>query len=214
MSSLSSPDPNSDHENLYRAVLLFGAPGCGKGTQGTRLGNLPQFFHSASGEAFRNLKPQSPMGRLFHEYASRGELVPDEATLQIWSQAIAQQICREEYRPDRQLLILDGIPRTVRQVGLLAQFVDVLRIIHLTCDDTEAMFERIRGRASSQDRNDDVDEHVIRRRWEVYQNQTMPVLAQYPQDLITTIDAMGTMDQVHEQILQIVEPIQTQIAEG
>ena len=64
----------------YRTILLFGAPGSGKGTQGKILGTVPGYFHFACGDAFRNLRIEDPMGKAFIEYSSEGQLVPDETT--------------------------------------------------------------------------------------------------------------------------------------
>ena len=72
----------------YRTILLFGAPGSGKGTQGKIIGQIPGFHHSSTGDIFRSLDLQSEMGRKFWEYAGRGELVPDEFTIALWSQYI------------------------------------------------------------------------------------------------------------------------------
>ena len=65
----------------YRAILLFGAPGAGKGTQGKILGQIPNFVHFSCGDAFRNLRVDSQLGRVFMEYASKGQLVPDEVVV-------------------------------------------------------------------------------------------------------------------------------------
>ena len=72
----------------YRTILLFGAPGAGKGTQGKILGTIPNFFHMACGEVFRNLSIDTELGRTFIEYSSQGKLVPDEPTLQLWRHTI------------------------------------------------------------------------------------------------------------------------------
>src|SRR5688572_32336067 len=68
----------------YRTILLFGAPGAGKGTQGKILGTIPKFFHCACGDVFRSLKTDSAIGKTFLEYSSRGELVPDQPTVELW----------------------------------------------------------------------------------------------------------------------------------
>src|SRR4051812_47363348 len=77
-----------DHPMRYKTILLFGAPGSGKGTQGKILGAIPGFFHTACGDIFRSLDLQSEMGRIAWEYSSRGELVPDEFTVKLWKQYI------------------------------------------------------------------------------------------------------------------------------
>src|SRR5688572_17009677 len=95
----------------YRTILLFGAPGSGKGTQGKILGTVPNLFHFACGDAFRNLRIEDPMGRLFIEYSSRGELVPDEPTIGLWAKNIKASTLNGVFDPARDTLVLDGIPR-------------------------------------------------------------------------------------------------------
>ncbi|MEO1717767.1 MAG: nucleoside monophosphate kinase, partial [Planctomycetota bacterium] len=74
---------DAHHHEKYQCVLLFGAPGAGKGTQGAILGRIPGFFHLSCGEVFRSLDIHSDLGKVFYEYSSKGELVPDEVTVDI-----------------------------------------------------------------------------------------------------------------------------------
>src|ERR1700722_19602027 len=104
----------------YRSILLFGAPGSGKGTQGKIIGTIPGFHHSATGDIFRSLDLQSEVGRKFWEYAGRGELVPDEFTINLWRQYIQGIEMINQFHPQSQFIVLDGIPRTLRQAELLA----------------------------------------------------------------------------------------------
>src|SRR5882762_2636534 len=103
----------------YRSILLFGAPGAGKGTQGKILGNIPNFFHCACGDVFRNMTADSQIGRTFIEYSSRGELVPDKPTVEVWSRFIGNCQQAGRFRPATDTLVLDGIPRNVEQARIL-----------------------------------------------------------------------------------------------
>src|SRR3954463_12245962 len=94
----------------YQTILLFGAPGAGKGTQGKILGFVPGFYHLSCGEVFRTLDTTSDLGRVFMEYSSRGELVPDEVTIEMWHQNMHAQTVLSLYKPHVDLLVLDGIP--------------------------------------------------------------------------------------------------------
>ena len=68
----------------YQSVLLLGAPSVGKGTQGAVLGRIPGFHHISSGDVFRTIDINSKTGKKFYEYSSKGELVPDDLTIEIW----------------------------------------------------------------------------------------------------------------------------------
>ena len=192
----------------YKTALLFGAPGAGKGTQGRILGTIPGFYHCACGDVFRNIDITSPLGRIFYDYSSRGELVPDDVTVRMWAENIGARAIIGDYKPTKDLLILDGIPRTLQQAKLIDQHIQVLRIIHLVCEDEEAMFERLRRRALKENRHDDADEKVIRKRWRVYTEETRPVLDHYPPELVVTVESLGSPGQVLHNLLDHVVPIQ------
>ena len=111
----------------FKSVMLFGAPGVGKGTQGKILGAIPGFYHTACGDLFRSIDRESELGRVFAQYSSRGELVPDDVTVRMWRSAIGDRVRDGFYTPDRDLLILDGIPRTVEQAGIMDGLIEVLK---------------------------------------------------------------------------------------
>lgn len=194
----------------YRTVLLFGAPGSGKGTQGKILGTIPGFFHCACGDVFRSIDINSELGKIFYEYSSRGELVPDDVTVKMWAQNIHAQSVLSKYKPHSDLLILDGIPRTVEQAKLMEKHIAVLRVVHLVCNDQDEMIHRLRRRALKENRFDDADEKVIRRRWAVYEKETRPVLDFYPKDLVVEVNSIGSPAQVLHDVLEVVAPIQDQ----
>ena len=125
----------------YKSILLFGAPGSGKGTQGKILGSIPGFFHSATGDIFRSLDLQSEMGRVFWEYAGKGKLVPDEITIKLWKQYIMGMEMINQFHPQSEILVLDGIPRNLKQAELLDETIDVVKVIHLVCTDLNKMVE-------------------------------------------------------------------------
>ncbi len=196
--------------NRYKTILLFGAPGAGKGTQGKVLGHVPGFFHLSCGEVFRTLDTTSELGRIFVEYSSKGLLVPDEHTVKMWHKNMEARTILSEYKPQADLLVLDGIPRNANQANLLDKHLNVLMIIHLTCPDKEAMFVRLRRRALKENRVDDAKEDVIRKRWDVYERETYPVLEHYPRNIIHEVDATGSPAHVLGKILQHVGPLQDQ----
>jgi len=195
-------------EQRYQTILLFGAPGAGKGTQGKVLGSIPGFFHLSCGDVFRTLDVASELGKIVYEYSSRGELVPDEITIKIWQEKIHDHTVLNLYKRLSDLLVLDGIPRSANQAELMDEHIDVLRVIHLVCDNQDEMIKRLRRRALKENRVDDAREDVIRRRWEVYKQETHPVLDHYPQSIISTVDAIGSPAEVVQNILKIVIPVQ------
>jgi adenylate kinase len=192
----------------YQTMLLFGAPGAGKGTQGKIIGSIPGFYHLSCGEVFRTLDTQSELGRTFMEYSSRGELVPDEFTIKMWQQNMHAQTVLSLYKPSVDLLVLDGIPRSVSQAKHLERHIEVLLIIHLVCQDKEEMIRRLRKRALKENRADDAREDVIRRRWDVYEQETFPVLEYYPGEIVKTVEATGSPGRVLQHILEHAVPVQ------
>ena len=104
----------------------------------------------------------------------------------------------------------DGIPRNPAQAKLVEEHLQVLRIVYLLCADEEAMIHRIKRRAIRENRYDDANEDVIRRRFEVYRRETQPVLDCYPNEIVSTIDAIGSPAEVLRNILECLIPIQNE----
>ena len=178
--------------NRYKTILLFGAPGAGKGTQGKILGQIPGYYHLACGDVFRSLDTNSDLGKEFLAFSSRGELVPDTLTIEMWRQNVHAQTVLSLYKPNADLLILDGIPRNLAQAEAMDKHLDVLQVIHLVCPDIDEMVTRMKRRALKENRLDDADEKVIRRRFEVYDAETSPVLKHYDSSIIKEINALGS----------------------
>ena len=192
----------------YQTVLLFGAPGVGKGTQGRILAEIPGFYHMSTGDMFRTLDLHSEIGQKIMGFMSKGELVPDDLTVQLWRENIHARAVLGLYKPHEDILILDGLPRNVHQSELIAGDTDVLAVLHLVCRDQEEMVKRLRRRALKENRQDDAKEDVIRHRWEIYERDTAPVLAQYPREYIHEVDAMGSPASVLQHILEELVPVQ------
>lgn len=192
----------------FQTILLFGAPGAGKGTQGKILGVVPGFYHLSCGEVFRTLDMSSELGKTFVKFSSKGRLVPDDVTIQMWHQNMHARTVLSDYKPHVDILVLDGIPRNVNQAKILKNHLNVLQIIHLVCPNKEEMISRLRRRALKENRIDDAKEEVIRKRWAVYEEETFPVLDYYPKNIIKEVDATGSPGRVLEHILECVVPIQ------
>ena len=173
----------------YRTILLFGAPGAGKGTQGKILGNIPNFFHCACGDVFRNLTIDSKIGRVFIDYSSRGELVPDEPTIELWRQSIEGATQSGRFRPETDTLVLDGIPRSPHQAEMLKDTLNVVAIFYLRTTNIENLVQRMQRRALKENRLDDASLEVIRSRLKTYEKETKPVLNFYGKHLVHRIDA-------------------------
>ena len=125
-------------------IILFGAPGAGKGTQAVELVNKYKLTHISTGDMFRNaIKNQTEMGILANSYISKGELVPDEVTVGLVKERLAQEDCKNGF-------ILDGFPRTLPQAECVDQICSELNIkidnvidIEVSTDD---IIERLSGR--------------------------------------------------------------------
>lgn len=190
----------------YKTILLFGAPGSGKGTQGKIIGTIPGFMHSSTGDIFRSLDLQSDVGRKFWEYAGRGQLVPDEFTIDLWKQYIKGLEYINQFHPENEFLVLDGLPRNATQKKLLDDVLDVDGIIYLRAEKAK-MVERLRRRALKENRFDDASDEVISRRMDVFEKETRPVLDLYPDHLIHRIDATMSQIRILNKIVEILVPL-------
>ncbi|HTR43900.1 MAG TPA: nucleoside monophosphate kinase [Pseudomonadales bacterium] len=188
----------------YRTILMFGAPGSGKGTHGRILGTIPGFYHCACGDVFRTLRPDTELGKVFLQYSSKGRLVPDEPTIELWRKTISGSTQMGHFHPELDTLVLDGIPRNVRQAEILDDTLDVVAVLYLTSAKLENLVARLQRRALKDNRLDDANLDVIRERLKVYEKETRPVLDFYGKKLLHNIN---TDDSPSETFLRILKQV-------
>jgi adenylate kinase len=180
-------------------VVLMGPPGAGKGTQAVVVSERLGVPHVSTGDIFRaNVAGGTPLGVEAKRYMDAGDYVPDSVTNAMVRDRLAQ--------PDAAVgFLLDGYPRTVAQVdelaAMLAEHGAALdHVVELTVDRDE-LVARLVKRAAEQGRSDD-SEDVIRRRQEVFAEQTAPLTALYEaQGLLVRVDGMGSVDEVTARVL-------------
>lgn len=197
-------DSDNASPERFKTFLFFGAPGSGKGTQGRVLGQIPRFYHSASGDVFRSLDTRTELGKQFVDYSSRGQLVPDDVTVSLWKAAIDAQVDSHAFKPDIDFLVLDGIPRNVEQARLIDQYCEVVAVFHLSCPDREELMRRLRKRAIKENRLDDASDEVIRRRIKSYEEETKQLFRHYSPEILTNINAQQQPIKVLQDIIYTI----------
>ena len=197
-------------QKKYRAILLFGMPGSGKGTQGAVLGMLPSLIHISMGDVFRKIPKYGRFGQEIARYTSQGRLVPDELTVSIWENHIKILELQELFLVDEHTLVLDGLPRSYHQAEILSEFLDVIEIFHLNISDTLKAGERLKDRALRENRLDDMNEEVIRRRLNTYYDETFKTLSYYPPESVYDIDAALSPLDVLRDIVNRLSELQRQ----
>lgn len=188
----------------YRAFILIGGPGSGKGTQGKVLGSVLNFRHLSSGDMFRGIDRESEIGKKITGYMDRGELIPDDITLKLFTHHLESLVARGAFNPSTDVLVLDGIPRNLNQAKILSNSIDLLGVIHLDIGDDEVLFERMRGRALKENRSDDADPDVVRRRIEVFKTEVMTLLSCYEAEKIHRVEG-------HQQPIRVLYDIITEV---
>jgi adenylate kinase len=199
--TLSTPARNHDrdvtmNQPINRAILLFGYPGSGKGTQGRILSALPGFHHVAMGDILRGLTPAHPMNEVVQDYVRRGNLVPDEVVMELFAHHL-----QSLKLPATDFVIVDGVPRSKKQVELLNRIVQVIKIFKLSIYDERILFDRLRKRAMAQNRADDASDEVIQHRLTVYRSETESCITTYPGTMLTRIQANQPVFDVHLDII-------------
>jgi adenylate kinase len=181
---------------MNRAILLFGYPGSGKGTQGKILSALPGFHHVAMGDILRGLTPAHPLYEAVRRHLSQGNLVPDELAMDLFARQVETLALAEN-----EFVIVDGLPRNRRQVELLNRIVEVIKIFKLSIYDEAIVIDRLRRRARAQSRADDASDEVIQHRLTVYRSETESSIASYPGTILTRIQANQPIFDVHLDII-------------
>ncbi|WP_237564147.1 adenylate kinase [Actinomyces sp. 432] len=180
-------------------MVILGPPGAGKGTQAARICERLDVPAISTGDIFRaNVAGGTELGRQAKEYMDAGEYVPDSVT----NAMVADRLAADDAAVG---FLLDGYPRTEAQVheldAMLAAAGIALDVVLEITADAEVVVQRLLGRAAEQGRADDT-EPVIRRRLEVYAEQTEPLAALYEQrGLLVRVDGVGELDQVTDRIM-------------
>ena len=179
-------------------LLLIGPPGAGKGTQAVRVAESYGIPAISTGDIFRaNVAQGTPLGLQAKEYMDRGAYVPDDLTNALVLDRLAHSDAGAGF-------LLDGFPRTLPQVYTLDSTLEATAggldaVVQLVID-TDAVVERLLKRAKDQGRSDDTED-VIRKRLDVYQEQTHPLVAVYAQrGVLVSVDAVGSVDEVTDRI--------------
>ena len=187
-------------------IVLFGAPGCGKGTQSELLEKRFSLSHISTGEIIRSqIKAQTPLGVQMQEYISRGELAPDSIVIGMVENYLAEQ-------QDIKGTIFDGFPRTTAQAEafdvLLEKMNDSVDLMIYMDVPEEELVKRILLRGKESGRADDASEEVIRNRIEIYNSQTAVVADYYcAQGKYVAVPSLGTIEEVFERISAQIEKL-------
>ena len=187
----------------YFNIVLLGAPGSGKGTHAVLLKDKYQLEHASTGDLFRKeIGAGSPLGKRAKEIIDRGELCPDEITLDMLHQfCVAHQ--------DARGFLLDGVPRTLEQAQMMEGigYEHVIPVTMAICIHVEEdeIFKRLSLRATMQNRADDTPE-VIRQRIALYETQTKPLIDYYQaQNKLFKINGMQTIEEVFADICKTID---------
>jgi adenylate kinase len=179
---------------MARRILLLGPPGAGKGTQATLIANALHVPHISTGDMLRSaVADGTDLGKQVESVMAAGELVSDELVVAIVDERLSKDDARCGY-------LLDGFPRTIGQAEALNDsVVDAIGTVVLLDVDTEVVVQRLLKRAEEEGRADD-NEETIRRRLQVFEADTSPLVGFYG-DAVLTIDGAGTVDEVLSRIM-------------
>jgi len=190
------------HEQFFNIALL-GAPGCGKGTQADLLKEHYNLNHVSTGDLYRKeIAEGSELGLMAKAIIDRGELCPDELTLNMLFNHLSQH-------NDTKGFILDGVPRTLKQVQMMEgigfeHIINIDMTIYLEVDN-EIVAERLFKRAELLGRTDDTPE-VIKERIINYENLTYPLINYFNQKgILYKIDGMRSVEEVFGDICKVID---------
>ena len=188
-------------------IVIFGAPGSGKGTQSDKIIEHYKLFHISTGDVLRdNIKRGTELGKVAKGYIDQGQLVPDELIIDILA-----QVLDENKENAREGVIFDGFPRTIPQAEALEQLLadrgtKIDAVVGLEVPEEE-LIKRILLRGQLSGRADD-NEDTARKRLETYHNQTSPLKAYYEQQgKYRAINGLGSIDGIFESISETLDSL-------
>lgn len=187
-------------------IILFGPPGAGKGTQAEILRDKYNLVHISTGDVFRyNIKNETELGKLAKSYMDKGQLVPDEVTINMLKAEV-------EKKEGVNGFIFDGFPRTEAQADALENLLQSLNtkvsgMVALEVDD-EVLVQRLLERGKTSGRSDDADESIIRNRIKVYYNETAILKNYYQkQNKYFGVDGVGSISEITERLSKVIDSL-------
>lgn len=184
-------------------IVIFGAPGSGKGTQGEMIAKKYELEHVSTGELLRNeIKEKTELGKTADEFISKGQLVPDYIMINILDDLVKKNL-------DKKGFIFDGFPRTAAQglaldEKLKENNLEISRVLCLNVEEEE-LIGRLLKRGQIEGRSDD-NRETIESRLKVYHNQTEPLIDFYnKQNKLTVIEGNGSIESIFESIEQVID---------
>jgi len=193
-------------ENPMINLVLFGKPGAGKGTQANFLKEKYGLVHISTGDVFRrNIKHGTELGTLAKSYMDKGDLVPDEVTINMLRDEVEQN-------PDASGFIFDGFPRTSAQAEALDNLLDskgmkIDATIALEAED-DILLQRLLERGKTSGRSDDQDESKIRNRFDEYKEKTAPIRKYYSaQQKFHSVNGVGEIAEVTERLAGVIDSL-------
>lgn len=187
-------------------IVIFGAPGSGKGTQSDKLIAKYGFEHISTGDVLRaEIKNGTELGKTAKQFIDQGQLIPDELMVSILASVY------DSFGKEHRGVIFDGFPRTIPQAEALKQMLAergdcVAAMIELDVPEEELM-KRLILRGQQSGRSDD-NEATIKKRLDVYHNQTSPLVAWYEHEGIRNhIDGLGNMERIFDDICSVVDKL-------
>lgn len=187
-------------------IVIFGAPGSGKGTQSDRMIEKYGFEHISTGDVLRSeIKNGTELGKTAKAYIDKGQLIPDELMVDILASVY------DSFGKEHKGVIFDGFPRTIPQAEALKKMLAerghaIAAMIELDVPEDELM-KRLILRGQQSGRSDD-NEETIKKRLDVYHNQTAPLIEWYKgENLHHHIDGLGELDRISSDIFAVIEAL-------
>lgn len=187
-------------------IVLFGAPGSGKGTQSAKLIDKYGLYHISTGELLRHhISKGTELGKTADSYISKGQLIPDDLMVEILEDVLDNEAS------DKKGVVLDGFPRTIAQADALKELLkrrgsDLHAVIGLEVPEEE-LVERMLARGKETGRADDKLD-TIKKRLDVYHNQTLPLKEYYKNEgKYKGVNGSGIVDDIFHEIADHIDNI-------
>ncbi|WP_201456253.1 nucleoside monophosphate kinase [Chlamydia sp. 17-3921] len=189
----------------FSSIILFGPPGSGKDFIGSFIAHAGSQVYISLGDIFRCYPLESPIRKLFYEYAVSGALIPDEDVIAVWYYYVQGLIATGQYLPDCQDLFVSGVPRTLGQAKLLDKYLMIRHVIILVVQDESQLLERMQRSLHKKGRLDEVGVEVLQKRLQTYQKEIDEIIQHYPKYKVSYVNA-------EQKPLEVLRDILTRLA--